>query len=74
MNKDLCKGCQDNIYNLAGKPGHSNGCWNLEDAKVVKRRKVPLDKKPPWDDCEVVKVPNCYHDPNHVYVDPEKTR
>lgn len=72
--KKYCQGCKNNFYNNGGINGNTDQCWSLEDAEVVKKKKVPLDKKPPWNDCEIVKVPECYHDSNNVYVDPSVNR
>ena len=70
---DRCEGCFDDFYN--GKNPHGvKECWNLKSAKVVKRKKVGIDDRPPWNDQPVVEVFNCYKPKGFVMVDPERIR
>ena len=45
--KTLCHGCRDDFYN-----GRHNctqeGCWSFDGAEVIKRKRVPMDQRPPW--------------------------
>jgi len=69
--KELCKGCRNNYYNQQGNSPNGE-CWSLKRAKVVKRKKIHKQKRPPWDDCEVVQTLSCYHNKHFVYYAPDR--
>jgi len=69
-----CTGCRNNIYNDGGPRGHTDQCWSLDKAKIVKKKEVHVSEQPPWNNCKVKKVPNCYSKPKYVYVDPDRKR
>lgn len=77
MDRKHCSGCRDNFYNHNnmglnmedGKPG----CWNLKTAKIIKRKEVPLDQRPPWNQ-PASKFPDCYHKSGYTYVAPDRVR
>jgi len=76
MNKEkkkemYCKGCRNNYYNQEGN-SLDGECWSLETAEVVKRKKVHINKKPPWDDCPVFKTLDCYHEQDYVFIGPDR--
>lgn len=66
-----CSGCRDNFYN-GNNPYGFEECWNLKDAKVVWKKEVHIDQRPPWNQ-KAKRVLNCYRKPRHVYVDPKRT-
>ena len=54
----LCSGCRNQTYN-----GHNtigvDECWSLKSARLIKRVRVGLWERPPWEETEV-KVLSCY--------------
>lgn len=66
-NKEYCIGCYNNIYNTKDKD-----CWSLESAKMVKRKEVHISTKPPFDNCRIRKVNDCYRQPKHIYIKPSR--
>lgn len=70
--KNDCIGCKDDFYN--GKnPYNIKECWRFKDAKFVKRKRVNINQRPPWNQ-KPVKVLNCYKEKNYVYIDLEVTK
>lgn len=70
MNKKHCKGCHDDYYN--GDNVATTGakeCWSIHEAKLVWRKEVSIDQRPPWDQ-KAKRFPGCYHRPRWVYLDP----
>lgn len=65
-----CAGCRDDFYNGKNPYGISE-CWSLADAKVVWKKEVPIDQRPPWKQ-KAKKVLNCYRRPRYVYVDADR--
>ncbi|AFY61920.1 hypothetical protein Syn6312_2854 [Synechococcus sp. PCC 6312] len=65
MDKKNCLGCRNNHYNMSGN------CWNLEDAKIIQVKEVPLDQRPPCNQPPSSK-PNCYRKQGYVHVKPEQ--
>jgi len=67
-----CSGCHDDFYNHGGgcTPGP---CWSLKSARVVSRKRVHINQRPPWDQ-KAERLPNCYHAPQYVFVEPHRTR
>jgi len=55
-----CAGCTENFYNGNNPLGVSE-CWHLKSARLVKRVRVPLSQRPPWNQ-EPVKVFQCRHE------------
>lgn len=45
--KTLCAGCRDNFYNGNNTIGVSE-CWSFKSARVVKKRRVGMNERPPW--------------------------
>ena len=71
MKKENCAGCHNNVYNH-GLYG-AEECWSFKDAKLVWRKEVPIDQRPPWTQ-EARQFPNCYKKPGYVYVNPKTVR
>jgi len=68
-----CVGCHDNFYNCAAHSGSSTGlCWSLPSMKLILRKEVSIDQRPPWTQ-KARKFPSCYHRQRFVYVKPEQT-
>ena len=66
----LCSGCHSNFYNGHNDMG-TKECWNLDDAKVVMKKKVPLSQRPPWKQAPI-QVLNCCHYDGYVLVGPKQ--
>lgn len=70
MDKRNCAGCYNNGYSRG--LGGAKECWCLEDARVIMRKEVHVDQRPPWNQ-QAGPFPNCYRRRGFVYVDPERT-
>jgi len=70
-NKKLqyCQGCHDNIYNQ----GHLGvkECWHFKGAKVVWKKEVHVDQRPPWKQ-GAIRVLECYKRPRYVYINADR--
>jgi hypothetical protein len=67
-----CVGCRDNYYNRPETSNSSDGlCWGIHFAKLVSRKEVHINQKPPWKQ-KAIKVLHCYHRPRYVYVEPNQ--
>ena len=69
MDKSKCIGCENDFYNQRGE---NHPCWSLEDAKVIKRKKVHVDQVPPWNQ-KAEDYPGCYHVKRYVFVGKDQT-
>lgn len=65
-----CAGCHDDFYNHGG--GGSTRCWSLDKMKLIERKEVSIDARPPWN-WKARLIPDCYHRPQYVYVKPNQT-
>jgi len=72
MDKKHCCGCRNNFYNGNNDLGVRE-CWSFGDAKIIWRKEVHYDQRPPWDQ-KAIRKPNCYHKERYVYVKPYQTR
>ena len=61
-----CLGCRNDFYNGKNELGILE-CWSLKTAKLVLKKEVHVDQRPPWDQ-EPGKFLSCYRRPRHVYV------
>lgn len=69
MDNKHCRGCRDNFYNGNNNLGVSE-CWSPKTAKLIWRRRVRMDERPPWNaKCE--RLPDCYGQQGFVFVKPE---
>jgi len=66
MKKTNCSGCEDNFYNN-NNPYNVKECFRFKDAKLVKRRKVPLSQPPPWKQ-PLETVPECYKQKGYCFL------
>ena len=71
MDKKHCAGCRDN-FNNGNNPIKVNECWSLKDAKLIMRKEVSVNQRPPWDQDPKL-LPNCYNRDGYIYVSPDKT-
>ena len=65
MKKSNCQGCYNNGYNLG--LGGSHECWMFSKAKVIFRKEVHIDQRPPWNQ-KARRFPDCYRRQRYVYV------
>ena len=68
MDKKHCSGCNDNFYN-GNNPHGIKECWMLKSAKVIWRKKVPMNQRPPWSQA-AIQVPKCYKQSGYIFVPP----
>lgn len=62
-----CRGCRDDYYNIPGNTFSGDCCWSLETMKLIWRKAVPIDLRPPWNMKAELK-PSCYHRSGVIYV------
>jgi len=65
IKKKYCPGCYDNVYNHG--TGGATECWSLNTAKIIWRKEVHINDRPPWKH-KAKRLPHCYHRPKFVYV------
>ena len=70
MKKRNCIGCYDNFYN-GNNPHSVKECWMFKEAKVIWRKEVSIDQRPPWNQ-KAKRFPDCYSRQRYVYVDPKR--
>jgi len=70
--KSLCVGCHNDYYNHNGN-SHTGECWMFENAKLVKRKCVHIDQRPPWNQ-NPIWVFDCYSERGYVYVGANQIR
>ena len=68
--RELCSGCRDNFYNGNNDLG-INECWCFEDSNVVKKKKVDINQRPPWDQ-GAIWVLSCCRMKGYVFVGPDQ--
>ena len=69
MDKSKCAGCYNNDYNHG--LGGAKECWNFKAAKLIMRKEVHVDQRPPWNQ-KARMFPNCYQKSRYVYVRPDQ--
>jgi hypothetical protein len=67
-----CVGCRDDFYNGKNPMGIKE-CWCLKTAKLVRKKAVHVDQRPPWTQ-KAQWLFDCYHQDRYVYVKPEQTK
>lgn len=67
ITKNDCVGCHSDFYNYGGVTGDTEECWSFKNAKMIKRKKVHINQRPPWNQKATLR-PSCYHAPNSGYV------
>ena len=66
-----CNGCEDDFYNHNLASNSELGCWRLEKAKLVSRKKISINQIPPWKQ-KPIKVLFCYRQKGFVFWAPNK--
>lgn len=69
--KQKCAGCRDNFYNSSNST--TGECWSLNDAKMVWKKEIPVDQRPPWTQ-KARRFLSCFRRTRCVYVSPEQTQ
>jgi len=67
MDKRNCSGCEQNFYN-GNNPYGVRECWSFKNAKIVFKKKIHIDQRPPWKQ-KAIRVPNCYQQKGYVFCD-----
>jgi len=67
-----CTGCRDNYYNTPGNSTDPAGCWGLKSARLILRKRVSMDQRPPWTQ-KAVKVLSCRRERGYVFVGKNQT-
>ncbi len=65
-----CAGCHDDVYNHGC--GGSNRCWSLAGMKLVLKKQIHINQRPPWTQ-KAIRVPDCYRRKGFVYVGKDQT-
>lgn len=66
-----CIGCEQNFYNGNNHYGVKE-CWNIEDSKMVSKKKVYMDQRPPWTQ-PPMQVLSCYRQNGYIFIDEKRT-
>ena len=66
MDKKHCLGCEEDFYNDKNPLG-SKVCWSLQDAKLIMRKRVGINERPPWKR-KPEKLPDCYRQKGYVFI------
>jgi len=69
--KLLCVGCHCDFYNGKNDLGVEE-CWSYSDAEVIKKKRVSIDQRPPWNQ-EATWMMKCYRAPGFIFVDKHVT-
>ena len=64
-----CRGCRDDFYNGKNPLGVEE-CWCLKNAKIVWRKRVHIDQRPPWNQ-KSIRVFDCRTEDRYIFVDPK---
>ena len=65
-----CVGCHCDFYN--GKNDYAiKKCWSLDTAKLVMKKQVHRDQRPPWTQAPI-KVSDCYRRDGYILVEPKR--
>jgi len=72
MDKKHCLGCNEDFYNDKNPYG-IKVCWNLRDAKLIMRKRVGINERPPWKS-KPEKLPGCYRQKGFIFVNPKENQ
>jgi len=64
-----CDGCYNDHYNFRTQYKY---CWSLKDAKIIPRKRVHINDRPPWNHTPEL-YPSCYREPQYVFVREKQT-
>lgn len=67
--KKYCEGCEEDFYNNHNPYGIEE-CWHLRAAKIIWRKRVHIDERPPWK-AKAERMLDCYRQKRFVFVRPE---
>jgi ArsR family metal-binding transcriptional regulator len=70
--KAECSGCSENFYNGNNDLGVQE-CWSFKSAKILKRKKVPLDQCPPWKQPAAYYM-SCRRERGYVFINGDRTQ
>jgi len=70
MDQKHCAGCYNDVYNHGC--GGAKECWSLKTAKLILRKEVHINQRPPWTQ-KARQFPSCYRRPQFVYVGKDQT-
>lgn len=62
-----CQGCEQNFYN-GNNPYDIGECWSLGRMKLIWRKRVHIDQRPPWKQ-KAKQYPNCYQVKRYVFIE-----
>lgn len=65
-----CSGCYNDDYNRG--LGGAKQCWSLKDMIVIKRKRVHINQRPPWNQ-EPEILPTCYRVPQFIFARADQT-
>ncbi len=68
--RKYCQGCYNDDYNHG--LGGSKVCWSLQSMTVIKRKRVHINDRPPWNH-KPETLPNCYRVPKYVFIGANQT-
>ena len=71
MDTKHCAGCSNNFYNGRENFEGGNRCWNLGAAKLIMRKEVHIDQRPPWTQ-PARRMPDCYSRSRYIYVSKDR--
>ena len=66
ITKQDCNGCNDDFYN-GNNPYGIKECWCFKDAKMVMKKKIGINERPPYDHIHSELYPDCYKKKGYVY-------
>ena len=66
-----CAGCEQNFYN-GNNPLGVQECWSLDGAKLIWRKEVHIDQRPPWNQ-KARMFMSCFQRRRYVFVGPKQT-
>ena len=69
--RKYCVGCRNDFYNGNNNLGVKECCM-LKNAKIVFKKCVPIDQRPPWNQ-KARRMLSCYHRQGYVYVGADVT-
>lgn len=66
--RNYCTGCNDDFYNGNNQYGIKE-CWHKKSAKVVWRKEVPIDLRPPYNHIHKRRFYSCYRRRGFAYLE-----
>lgn len=72
MDVKHCNGCEQDFYNGKNPLGIKE-CWHLGEAKVIFRKAVSIQQRPPWTQ-KAERYPSCYQRKGYIFVKPGQIR